>query len=155
MMEVRPIELRDANAFVAEHHRHHKPVVGHRFSLAAWKNGEVVGICIVGRPVSRAYPPLEVVEVTRLCTDGTRNACSALYGAAARAARALGYRRIQTYTLPEEGGASLRGAGWLCEGERGGGEWRYSEPQQVLPGMTNRRTDQPQGSKVRWAKEWR
>ena len=61
------------------------------------------------------------LEVTRLCTDGTKNACSFLYGKAARAAFALGYRRIGTYTLPDEGGASLRAAGWKLIGERGGG----------------------------------
>jgi hypothetical protein len=118
-----PITLADANAFVQRHHRHHPPVVGHKFSLAAAKGGQIVGVAIIGRPVSRVRDDGVTLEVTRLCTDQTRNACSFLYGAAARAAFALGYRRIDTYTLPSEGGASLRAAGWQLVGERGGGSW--------------------------------
>ena len=78
---------------------------------------KVVGVAIVGRPVARMLDNGWVLEVNRCCTDGTRNACSALYGAAWRAARALGYRRLITYTLPSEGGASLRGAGWRVVGQ--------------------------------------
>jgi hypothetical protein len=115
--------LAEANAFVGEHHRHHKPVVGHKFSLGASDGVNIVGVVIVGRPVSRHRDDGETMEVTRLCTDGTRNACSFLYGAAAKAVFALGYNRLGTYTLPDEGGASLRGAGWKLIGERGGGSW--------------------------------
>jgi hypothetical protein len=123
------LELDEANAFVARHHRHHAPVVGHKFSIGAGLDGQIVGVVIVGRPVSRMRDNGVTLEVTRLCTDGTRNACSFLYGAAARAAFALGFRRIGTYTLPDEGGASLRGAGWKLIGERGGGSWsRDSRP---------------------------
>lgn len=117
------IDLDEANAFVATHHRHHTPVVGHKFSIAAVSGETIVGVVIVGRPVSRMRDDGETLEVTRLCTDGHKNACSFLYGAAARATFALGYRRIGTYTLPQEGGASLRGAGWKLIGERGGGAW--------------------------------
>jgi hypothetical protein len=124
-----PIELEEANAFVAGFHRHHKPATGHKFSIGAALAEKIVGVCIVGRPVSRMRDDGETLEVTRLCTDGTRNACSFLYGAAARAAFALGYRRIGTYTLPDEGGASLRAAGWKLIGQRGGGSWsRGSRP---------------------------
>jgi hypothetical protein len=73
--------------------------------------------------VSRLRDDGRTLELTRVCTDGTRNACSFLHGAAARATFALGYRRIGTYTLPHEGGASLRAAGWELVGERGGGSW--------------------------------
>ncbi|ARC90355.1 XF1762 family protein [Rhodovulum sp. MB263] len=118
-----PLTLSDANAFVAHHHRHHPPVVGHKFSIGATISGELVGIVIVGRPVARHRDDGVTLEVTRLCTGGTRNACSFLYGRASRAAFALGYRRIGTYTLPDEGGASLRAAGWHLIGEAGGGEW--------------------------------
>ncbi len=118
-----PLPLDEANAFVAEHHRHHKPVIGHKFSIGAALEDKIVGSVIVGRPVSRMRDDGATLEVTRLCTDGTKNACSFLYGAAARAAFALGFSRIGTYTLPEEGGASLRGAGWKLIGERGGGAW--------------------------------
>ncbi|MEB2511303.1 hypothetical protein SB379_19770 [Burkholderia multivorans] len=126
-----PISLEEANAFVAEHHRHHAPVVGHKFSIAVADDllmgrddcTAICGVAIVGRPVARGNDDGWTLEVTRCCTDGTRNACSALYGAAWRAARALGYARLITYTLPAEGGASLRGAGWRLVGIRGGGNW--------------------------------
>ncbi len=117
------ISLAEANDFVARFHRHHKAVIGHKFSLGALKGDDSCGVVIVGRPVSRMRDDGKTLEVTRLCTDGTRNACSFLYGAAARACFALGYQRIGTYTLPSEGGASLRACGWKCLGERGGGSW--------------------------------
>lgn len=117
------VELAEANAFVAAHHRHHKPVVGHKFSLGAMMDGELVGVVIVGRPVSRMRDDGNTLEVTRLCTTGHKNACSFLYGAAARAAFALGYGRIGTYILVSEDGASLRASGWRLIGERGGGSW--------------------------------
>lgn len=117
------LELAEANAFVQLHHRHHKPVAGHLFSLGAALGSTIVGVAIVGRPVSRVRDDGMTAEVTRLCTDGTRNACSFLYGATARAALALGFESIGTYTLPEEGGASLRAAGWKLIGARGGGKW--------------------------------
>ena len=117
------VELWEANEFVKKLHRHHPPVVGHKFSLGAAKDGEIVGVSIVGRPVSRMRDNGETLEITRLCTDGTKNACSFLYGASCRAAFALGYTKIGTYTLPDEGGVSLRAAGWKLIGERGGGSW--------------------------------
>ena len=117
------VELSEANDFVAAIHRHHKPVPGCKFSLGALFGAALVGVVIVGRPVSRMRDDGNTLEVTRLCTDGTKNAPSFLYGAAARAAFALGYQRIGTYTLPEEGGASLRASGWKLIGERGGGKW--------------------------------
>ena len=118
-----PVSLDDANAFVAMHHRHHKPVVGHKFSIAAVKGGKVCGVAIVGRPVSRHRDNGATLEVTRLCTDGTRNACSFLYGASAKAAFALGYQTLGTYILPAEGGASLRAAGWRKIGSTPGRSW--------------------------------
>lgn len=122
-LRVVAVSLKRANEFVAELHRHHKPVVGHKFSIGAAQDSVLVGVVIVGRPVARALDDGVTLEVTRLCTDGTDNACSMLYGAAAKAAFAMGIDRIGTYTLPAEGGASLRAAGWLCLGERGGGSW--------------------------------
>lgn len=117
------IDLDEANAFVAEHHRHHKPAVGHLFSIGAALDDKIVGVVIVGRPVSRFRDDGLTAEVTRLCTDGTKNACSFLYGAAAKAAFALGFRRIGTYILSSEPGTSLTATGWRCLGERGGGSW--------------------------------
>jgi hypothetical protein len=126
-----PISLAEASAFIERLHRHHRPPVGHKFSIGAVKDGRIVGVVIVGRPVSRMRDDGETLEVTRLCTDGTHNACSFLYGRAARAAFALGYKRIGTYTLPDEGGMSLRAAGWKWIGERGGGTWSRGERPRV------------------------
>ncbi len=137
-----PVKLAEANAFVARLHRHHKPVVGHKFSVGAMLGEALVGVAIVGRPVARMRDDGATLEVTRLCTDGTKNACSFLYGAARRATFALGYSRLGTYTLPSEGGASLRACGWKLLGERGGGSWsRQSRP---------RSNDHPQGTKLLW-----
>jgi hypothetical protein len=130
-LELVRISLDEANAFVSEHHRHHQPVVGHLFSLGAALAGKVVGVVIVGRPVSRMRDDGETAEVTRLCTDGTKNACSFLYGAAARAAFALGFKRIGTYILASEPGTSLTAAGWRSLGERGGGSWSRGERPRV------------------------
>lgn len=144
-LELVPLELRDLNELVRRLHRHHKPVQGHRFSLGCMRGPDLVGGCSVGRPVARLVNHRECVEVTRLVSDGSPHVCSFLYGAAARAAHALGYRRIQTYTLPSEGGASLRAAGWLCEGEAGGGQWHHTDGKP-------RRTDQPIERKLRWSR---
>lgn len=139
---LKPITLKEANEFVKTYHRHHKPTVGHKFSIGVSDGERLCGVAIIGRPVARMLDDGWTAEVTRLCTDGTRNACSMLYGAAWRAAKAMGYKRILTYTLPEEGGASLRAAGWKMIGKRGGGSWsRDSRP----------RTDKhPLQEKIRW-----
>lgn len=132
------VKLAEANEFVRALHRHHPPVVGHLFSLGAVHGETLCGVVIVGRPVARMRDDGVTAEVTRLCTDGTRNACSFLYGKAARAAFALGFERIGTYTLPDEGGASLRASGWKLIGERGGGEWSVpSRPRQPMQSPTS------------------
>lgn len=113
----------EATAFVKQHHRHHIPPVGHRFSIGAALGDQIVGVVMVGRPVSRMLDDGATLEVTRLTTDGTRNACSFLYGAARRATFALGYKRLFTYTLASESGASLRASGWKLLGMAGGGSW--------------------------------
>jgi len=122
-MRLVPISLKDANAFVNEHHRHHKGVSGHKFSIGCEQGGRLVGVAIMGRPVSRYLDDGLTLEVNRLCTTGEKNACSMLYAAAARAARAMGYRKIVTYTLDTEPGTSLRAAGWTCAGPAGGKRW--------------------------------
>lgn len=123
-LRVCPLTLAEANEFVRRVHRHHKPTVGGKFAIGvADESGEVHGVAIVGRPVSRMLDDGWTVEVNRVATDGAKNACSMLYGAAWRAARAMGYRRAVTYTLPSEGGGSLRAAGWKLIGEAGGGNW--------------------------------
>ena len=128
-LRIVPMSITEAKAYVDRLHRHHKAPPSGKFALAVADGEEVVGVAMVGRPVARHADDGWTLEVNRVCTDGTRNACSMLYGAAWRAAKALGYRKLITYTLPEEGGASLRGAGWRVVGEAGGGEWsRASRP---------------------------
>lgn len=138
-----PMSLEGANAFVEMHHRHHPPARGHKFSIGAMRDSALVGVAIVGRPVSRVRDDGATLEVTRLCTDGGRNVCSFLYGAAARATFALGFSRLGTYTLPNEGGASLRAAGWKLLGERGGGEW-------TTPTRLRIAAQHPTGTKWLW-----
>ena len=116
-LAVTPINLDEANAFVEQHHRHHKPVPGAKFCVAVSKDDEVRGVVIVGRPGSRHIDDGWTLEVNRCCTDGTRNACSMLYATAWKAAKAMGYTSLITYTMESEGGASLRGAGWRCVGK--------------------------------------
>ena len=125
-LHLQPIGLRAANAFVAAHHRHHGPTRGHKFSIAvADAQGRIRGVAIAGRPVARRLDDGAHLEVLRVCTDGTPNVCSMLYGAVRRAAKAMGYRpeQIITYTLEGEDGASLRAAGWQLDGLSGGGSW--------------------------------
>lgn len=147
-LNVIPIELAEANCMVAALHRHHFPCQGHRFSLGVVdEDGVLHGACIVGRSVARlAGDPRKVLEVTRLVTDGTYNACSMLYSAAARAGKEMGYERIQTYILAdEESGTSLKASGWVCEGIAGGGQWKHTDGKK-------RRSDQPISKKMRWSK---
>lgn len=120
---MQPITKAEADAFIRAHHRHHRPSVGWKFGLAVNDGEKVVGVAQVGRPVSRVLDDGWTLEVTRVCTDGTRHAASMLYGAAVRAGRALGYRRIVSYTLAEEAGTSLRAAGWRALYVTGGGSW--------------------------------
>lgn len=147
-MRIRPLTLAQANELVAKMHRHHKPVQGHRFSIGLERDdGTIVGAAIIGRPVARKCDPYRVAEVTRLVTDGTRNACSALYGAAARIAKEMGFERIQTYILDEEPGISLRASGWTMVAMSPGGDWNQSAQY-----AGKRRTDQPMQPKQRWEK---
>jgi hypothetical protein len=146
-LRIVPLELRELNALVDELHRHHKPVQGHRFSLGVVdQTGAVRGGASIGRPVARMTNAKEVVEITRLVTDGCANACSCLYAGAARVAKAMGYKRIQTFILAEEPGTSLLAAGFTKDHTTSGGSWeRLSKP--------NRRHDQPETPKHRWSKE--
>lgn len=138
-----PITLAQAQAFVGKLHRHHKAPVGHRFSIGCQNAGELVGVVVVGRPVARKTDQYGIAEVTRLCTDGTKNACSFLYSLAARIAKEMGFASIQTFILPTESGVSLKAAGWTFDGTTHSGTWQT---------RTNRRTDQPTEQKQRWIK---
>lgn len=142
MLELVPITLREANAFVEAHHRHHGPSRGCIVCVAVATEGAVCGVVIAGRPVARGLDDTWTAEVTRCCTDGTRNACSMLYAAAWRAVRALGYRRLVTYTLESEGGASLRAAGFKVVGQVTGRSWSCASRPRV--------DTAPHQDKLRW-----
>lgn len=156
LMRIAPVTLADANDFVRRLHRHSRPVVGHRFSVGCEAKTRLldgpewmlIGVAIVGRPVAPRLDDGKAAEITRLCTDGTRNACSMLYGAARKAARALGHAPIYTYTLPDEGGASLRAAGFRLDKTDAGGpaaQWHNR------PGRTAQPVgDDLFGGKWRW-----
>lgn len=139
---IAPCTITEAKAYIAQHHRHHKAPVSGLFAVMVANDEGPVGVAVVGRPVARMLDDGWTAEVTRVATNGARNACSMLYGACWRAARALGWRKLITYTLPEEGGASLRASNWRCVGEAGGGPWsRKNRP----------RVDQhPTQTKFRW-----
>ena len=112
-LRIVPMGRDQANEIVKALHRHHPPVVGFKFALGCVDGSRLVGVAICGRPVARMLDDGWTLEVTRVATDGTRNACSKLYGAAWRVARAMGFCRLVTYTLDSESGASLRGAGFV------------------------------------------
>ncbi len=141
-----PLTLREARAFVDRHHRHHRAPQGGLYAIGAHRGGgadELAGVVIVGRPVSRHLDDTWTAEVIRLCVlDGERNACSFLYAAAWRAARAMGYRKLLTYTLATEPGDSLRGAGWKVVGKTAADSWnRPSRPRVDM---------HPTQEKLRW-----
>ena len=123
MLELQPISFGEACRFIALHHRHHLPPVGWKFGIAVNDGSQVVGVITVGRPVARNLDDTWTLEVTRCCTDGTPNTASMLYSAAWRAAKALGYKRLITYTLQSEPGSSLKAAGWKALYETSGGSW--------------------------------
>jgi hypothetical protein len=145
MLRIVPIEFKEACAFVALHHRHHKPPQGHKFSIGLADGEIVVGVAIVGRPVSRHLDDGWTLEVTRLCSDGTKNAPSKLYGACWRVVREMGYRRIITYILDTEKGISLDAAGWRCMGQAGGLSWNTPSRPRV--------DASPQQMKIKYCKE--
>jgi len=145
MIHLQPITKTEADAFIVEHHRHHIPSVGWKFGIAVNDGDKVVGVIVVGRPVARGLDKPYIAEVTRCCTDGTKNAASMLYGAAWRACRAMGYRRLITYTLAEEEGTSLVAAGWDSVGKVKGRSWSCNSRPRV--------DKHPLQHKMRWEKE--
>ena len=131
MKQIVPLTLSEANWFVALKHRHHQPVQGHKYSIGLTENDDLVGVAIVGRPVARHRDDGMTLEVTRLATDGTKNACSALYAGAWRAASALGYKKIGTYILAEEPGVTLKAAGWHFLHQTKGGSWNRNNRKRI------------------------
>ncbi len=154
MLEARSISLREANAYVVQNHRHHDRATGHKWSIGAYKDGELCGVAIVGRPTGRRLDDGKTLEVTRLCTDGTHNACSFLYAAAAKRARQEGYAKIITFILQSEPGTSLRAAGWKLEAEKAGRpRWnnqRYADRPEQMTMFPKK--EPPAEYKQRWSK---
>lgn len=139
-----PLELKQANEFVSNLHRHHDAVYRDKFRIGALLDGELVGVVQVGRPVSRELDNGKTLEVVRLCTNGTKDVCSFLYAKAARIAKEMGYEKIITYILECESGTSLKAAGWHQEATTRGGSWSCpSRP---------RKTTAPTVPKKRYAK---
>lgn len=146
-MKIRPATLKEANEYVQKFHRHHKPTTGHKFSIKLVDNdGEIVGVAICGRPVSRYLDDGVTLEINRLCTNGERNACSMLYGACIRIAKNMGYDRVITYILASEDGASLKASNFICEGEAGGEVWTGKR--------SGRYNGVPKEKKTRWVKNF-
>mgnify|MGYP001030012597 FL=1 len=154
-MDVRQTTLKIANSYVEQHHRHHGRVIGHKWSLAAYKDGRLCGVAIIGRPTGRRLDDGKTLEVRRLCTDGTRNACSCLYAAAARRAKKEGYSKIITFILQSEPGISLRAAGWTMEAAKAGRpRWnteRYANRPIQLTLFPQKQP--PEEYKQRWSKQ--
>lgn len=149
MLRIQPINIDEACRFVSRRHRHHRPPQGYKKCLAVNDGTKVVGVVIAGRPVARAEDDGLTLEVTRCCTDGTPNSCSILYAACWRSAKAEGYRRQITRTLPEEGGASLRAAGAVLMAVTPGGRWIKT----VRGERVERANDWPVGEKYVWVWE--
>jgi len=131
VLELQPITLKEAKAFVDKHHSHNVGSVGHKFSIAVNDGCKVVGVAMIGRPIARHFDDGWTAEVTRCCTDGTKNTASMLYSAAWRAARAMGYKRLITYTLLQERGTCLKASNWKCLGKTQGHGYWTSRPREV------------------------
>ena len=144
MLKAVPLELKAANAFVNNLHRHHSAVFRDKFRVGCENGGNLVGVVQLARPVCRILDDGKTIEVTRLCTDGTKNACSFLYGKAAKIAKEMGYNKIITYILESEAGTSLKAAGWYKESDVRGKSWSHSG--------RPRQTTAPMCDKQRWAK---
>jgi hypothetical protein len=143
-LTVHPMTIKAATAFVRDHHRHSRPPVGGLFAVGVSMGEQIVGVGIAGRPVARMLCDGWTVEIVRVCTQGAANACSMLYGALCRAAKALGYRKVVTYTLETEPGTSLRASGFTRAADVRAEDWsRPSRPR--LPGLVAER--------VRWERE--
>lgn len=150
-MKIIPCTYRTACDFINQNHRHHKASQGCKFCIGLTNDSnELCGVAICGRPVGRYLDDGFTLEINRLCTDGTRNACSMLYGACCRVAKAMGYKRVITYILESENGASLKASNFICEGQAGGTHWTgIREPKQ----FSLLEEKLPKEMKVRWSKQ--
>lgn len=157
-LEAEPIELKQAQAFINQLHRHHAAAVRDKFRIAAKRDGQIVGVAQVGRPISRNLCDGYTLEVIRLCTDGSKDVCSFLYSRCARIAKEMGYRKIITYILATETGTSLKASGWTLEDDNcGGATWENctrTKERPVQLSMIEQKQKYPVGiPKQRWSKE--
>lgn len=157
-IKAEPIELKQAQAFINQLHRHHAAAVRDKFRIAASIDGKVVGVVQCGRPVSRVLDDGHTIEVLRLCTDGGKDVCSFLYSRCARIAKEMGYRKIITYILETEPGTSLKASGWTLEDDNcGGATWENctrTKERPVQLSMIEQKQKYPVGiPKQRWSKE--
>lgn len=145
VLQIVPITLAEANAFVKQFHRHHAPAVGHRWSIGVSDGSELVGVAICGRPKARMLPQFSQLEINRLATNGKKNACSKLYSTCAAIAKLMGYSDIETAILETEPGTSLKASGFELRRWTDGGDWNR-------PSRGDRRTDQPMCRKQIWGR---
>lgn len=143
-MKIRPIPYWMAVDYINKNHRHHKAPQGMKWAVGVFDSDGLRGVATAGRPVGRNLDDGLTCEITRVCTDGTRNACSFLYGACCRVAKAMGYKRVITYTLESENGASVKAANFKYDGEAGGTHWT---------GVRDRGQDIPNEMKKRWVRD--
>lgn len=138
---IKPITFKQASDFINKYHRHHGATIGCKFCVGCFADDLMVGCAVCGRPVSRYLDDGVTCEINRVCTDGTRNACSMLYGACCRVAKAMGYKKVVTYILETENGASLKASNFVCEGKAGGVKWT---------GARDKGQNIPREMKTRW-----
>lgn len=119
-MEIVPVTFKYAKQYIKENHRHNPNIAGCKFAIGLKNNNGICGVAVCGRPVSRYLDDGETLEINRVCTNGEKNACSKLYGACCRVAKEMGYKRVITYTLESEDGASVKASNFICDGEAGG-----------------------------------
>lgn len=143
-MKIKPIPYRQAADYINKNHRHHNAPQGMKWAIGVFNGNDICGVATAGRPVSRKLDDGMTCEITRVCTDGTRNACSFLYGACCRVAKAMGYKRVITYTLESENGASVKAANFKYDGEAGGTHWT---------GVRDRGQYIPNEMKKRWVRD--
>lgn len=143
-MRIAPISFKSASNYINTYHRHHRATVGCKFCVSVVDESELVhGVAVCGRPVGRFLDDGYTLEINRVCSDGTPNVCSMLYGACCRIAKQMGYRKVVTYTLQSEDGASLKASNFTFDGIAGGTHWT---------GSRNRGQAIPAEMKKRWVK---
>lgn len=115
MLTLKPCTVKRAVPFVREVHRRLPAIQGAMWAVGAWSGGQLIGVALVGHPARELMgDTLSVLRVAVI--EGHRNACSMLYGACSRAAKAMGAANLVTYTHEDESGVSLKAAGWICDG---------------------------------------